>query len=212
MNGDKHLFLNRQRTYWENGKESAVFEAAVCDDCGRIALVGKIESRRLVQASKPEEEVEYYYLGADDNVDIEDDDIEDETDGKKEVFYLCPICGAIVAENEIHNLPCDCGKENYIKVIKAKILKTGARCGNCHTGHYKRLYLGNDAARLFWQPLCMKNFPKSNIAFCVLVIYFLNSVFGYFINQGIWESHKNRGVCCYNKLRIIFHKSVDFSH
>lgn len=60
--------------------------------------------------------------------------------------YLCPICGAIVAENEIHNLPCDCGKENYIKVIKAKILKIGARCGNCHTGHYKRLYLGNDAA------------------------------------------------------------------
>ena len=146
LNGDKHLFLNRQRTYWENGKESAVFEAAVCDDCGRIALVGKIESRRLVQASKLEEKVEYYYLGADDNVDIEDDDIEDETDGKKEVFYLCPICGAIVAENEIHNLPCDCGKENYIKVIKAKIFKIGARCGNCHTGHYKRLYLGNDAA------------------------------------------------------------------
>ena len=146
LNGDRKLFLNRQRTYFDSGKESAVFEAAVCDDCGRIALVGKIEGRKLVQASKLEEEVEYYYLATDDNTDIEDDDIEDETDGKKEVFYLCPICGAIVAENEIHNLPCDCGKENYIKVIKAKILKVGARCGNCHTGHYKRLYLGNDAA------------------------------------------------------------------
>ena len=146
LNGDKRLFLNRQRTYWEGGKESAVFEAAVCDDCGRIAIVGKIESRKLAQASKLEEKVEYYYLDSDDNINIEDDDIDDETDGKKEVFYLCPICGAIVAENEIHNLPCDCGKENYIKVIKAKILKIGARCGNCHTGHYKRLYLGNDAA------------------------------------------------------------------
>lgn len=146
LNGDRKLFLNRQRTYFDSGKDSAVFEAAVCDDCGRIALVGKIESRRLVQASKLEEEVEYYYLAADDNTDIEDDDIEDETDGKKEVFYLCPICGAIVAESEIHNLPCDCGKENYIKVVKAKILKVGARCGNCHIGHYKRLYLGNDAA------------------------------------------------------------------
>ncbi len=146
LNGDKRLFLNRQRTYWEGGKESAVFEAAVCDDCGRIAIVGKIESRKLAQASKLEEKVEYYYLDSDDNINIEDDDIDDENDGKKEVFYLCPICGAIVAENEIHNLPCDCGKENYIKVIKAKILKIGARCGNCHTGHYKRLYLGNDAA------------------------------------------------------------------
>lgn len=146
LGGDKRLFLNRQRTYRNEGNESAVFEAAVCNDCGRIALVGKIESRRLVQASKLKEQVEYYYLDADDNTDIEDDDIEDEIDEKKEAFYLCPICGAIVAENEIHNLPCDCGKENYVKIIKAKILKNGARCGNCHIGHYKRLYLGNDAA------------------------------------------------------------------
>lgn len=146
LNGDKRLFLNRQKTHLENGKESAVFEAAVCNDCGRIALAGKIENRRLVQASKLNEEIEYYYPFADDNADIEDDDIEDETDEKKEVFYLCPICGAIVAENEIHNPPCDCGKENYIKVIRAKLLKIGAKCGNCHTGHYKRLYLGNDAA------------------------------------------------------------------
>ncbi|MCH5323867.1 MAG: DEAD/DEAH box helicase [Eubacterium sp.] len=142
---ENKLFLNRQRSYFSNGNTYAVFEAAVCDDCGRIALVGRIENRKLVQASKLEEAVEYYYLDVDDNNDIEDDDSEAENE-KKEVFYLCPLCGAIVSENEIHNLPCDCGKENYIKVIKAKILKSGARCGNCHTGAYKRLYLGNDAA------------------------------------------------------------------
>ncbi len=152
LNGEKKLFLNRQRSCFNSGKESAVFEAAVCDNCGRIAVVGKIENRRLIQASKLEEEVEYYYLDTDDNTDIEDDDIEDDINRKKEIFYLCPICGAIVAENEIHNMPCDCGKENYIKVVKAKILKIGPRCGNCHTGThkhtgtYKRLYLGNDAA------------------------------------------------------------------
>lgn len=146
LNGDKRLFLNRQKTYWENGKESAVFEVAVCDDCGRIALVGKTEDRRFAQVSKLEDKVEYYYIATDDNTDIEDDDYEDENDRKREGFYLCPICGAIVAENEIHNLPCDCGKENYIKIIQAKTLKTGVKCGNCHTGHYKRLYLGNDAA------------------------------------------------------------------
>lgn len=146
LDGDRKLFLNRQRTYLHNGKEAAVFEVAVCDDCGRIAIVGKVVSRRLIQASKLDEKVEYYYLDADDNVNIEDDDIEENSDEKKEVFYLCPICGALVPENEIHNLPCDCGKENYIKVVKARMLKTGARCGNCHTGMYKRLYLGNDAA------------------------------------------------------------------
>lgn len=147
LNGKKKLFLNRRKTYLQNGNESAVFEVAVCDDCGKIALIGKIKNRRLVQASKPEEKVDYYYLDSDANDDIDDeDDIQDEFDKMKEPFYLCPICGAIVAENEIHDPPCDCGKENYIKVIKAKVLKIGARCGNCHTGHYKRLYLGNDAA------------------------------------------------------------------
>lgn len=146
LHNERKLFLNRQRTCFNNGRESAVFEVAVCDDCGRIAIVGKIENRRLVQAGKLEEKVEYYYLAADDNADIDDDDLEDGADEKKEVFCLCPICGAIVPENEKHNLPCDCGEENYIRIIKAKILKIGARCGNCHTGHYKRMYLGNDAA------------------------------------------------------------------
>ena len=142
---EKQLFLNRKRTYYSNGNSYAVFETAVCDDCGRIALVGKIENKKLVQASKLEEAVEYYYLAADDNDEIEDDDTE-ENENKKEIYYICPICGAIIAENELHNLPCDCGKENYIKVVKLKALQNGARCGNCHTGVYKRLYLGNDAA------------------------------------------------------------------
>lgn len=146
LDENKKLFLNRQRTYFNNGKESAVFEVAACEDCGRIAIVGKNISGNFIQASKLEEEVEYYYLDKDDNIEIEDEDIESEIDNKKEVFYICLKCGAIVAENEIHNLPCDCGKENYIKVVKAKMLKIGARCGNCHTGVYKRLYLGNDAA------------------------------------------------------------------
>lgn len=148
----KKLFLNRQKTYVDDDTESSVFEVAVCNDCGRIALVGKIEDRKLVQASKLEDKVEYYYFDIDDNTDIEDEDsldIETEDPGNKdnkEKFYLCPICGAIVAENEIHNLPCECGKDKYVKIIKAKALKTGARCGNCHIGHYKRFYLGNDAA------------------------------------------------------------------
>lgn len=71
LNGDKRLFLNRQRTYRENNKESAVFEVAVCDDCGRIAVVGKIENRKLVQASKLEEQAEYYYFDVDDNTKLQ---------------------------------------------------------------------------------------------------------------------------------------------
>ena len=144
---NKKLFLNRQKQYYIAGKQHAVFEIALCDDCGRIALVGKIENRHLMQTSKLEEKVEYFYLLDDDNDDLSDDEIIDAGESLgKEYFYVCPYCGGIVAEGEQHNLPCDCGKEHYIKVVKAKILKNGARCGNCCSGTYKRFYLGNDAA------------------------------------------------------------------
>lgn len=144
---DKKLFLNRQKKYCENGKENNVFEIAICEDCGRIAVVGKVEDRKLLQTSKLEEKVEFFYLDDDDNDEIEDEElIDEEVSLKKEYYYLCPICGAIVAANEVHNLPCDCGREHYVRVVKAKILKMGARCGNCCRGAYKRLYLGNEAA------------------------------------------------------------------
>ena len=147
LDDSKKLFLNRQKKYFENGNEHTVFEISICEDCGRIAVVGKVENRKLLQTSKLEEKVEYFYLESDDNSEIDDEDLLDEDVSlKKEYYYLCPICGGIVAANELHNPPCDCGKENYIKVVKAKVLKTGARCGNCCRGAYKRLYLGNEAA------------------------------------------------------------------
>ncbi len=137
------LFLTRQKTCYENNSQYAVFEIAVCDECGKYSIVGKIDNNHLEQVGKLDESVEYFYLTQDNN-----DEIEEETDEKtkKEYYYLCPHCGAIVEENRIKNLPCDCNKNDYIKIIKANQLKLGARCGNCHRGVYKRLYLGNDAA------------------------------------------------------------------
>ena len=53
------MFLNRQKKYYENGKESTVFEIAICEDCGRIAVVGKIEDRKLLQTSKLEDKTSF---------------------------------------------------------------------------------------------------------------------------------------------------------
>jgi len=143
----KKLSLTRQKYYFENTKQYPVFEVSVCDECGKIAFVGKVENKHLVQTSKLQEKVDFYYFAEDKNNDFEDDDDSIElNDSKEETFFLCPICGAIVAEDEVHNPPCDCGTENYIKVIKARHLQIGSRCGNCHRGTYKRFYLGNEAA------------------------------------------------------------------
>ena len=140
----KKLFLIRQKFYYTNNKQYAVFESSICDECGKFALVGKIVDNQLVQVSKLGEDVDYFFLAEEENSDIEDD--EDIEEKKLEHYYLCTHCGSIVLEEQIKNLPCDCGKNDYIKVVKARKMETGSRCGNCHRGIYKRLYLGNDAA------------------------------------------------------------------
>lgn len=139
---EKKLFLTRQKKYFIYNNEYAVFEIALCDECGKYALVGQIKDKHLVQASKLNEEVDYFYLADDENNEIEDE----ETDSKSEYFYLCPHCGSIVSEGQINNPACNCNKNDYIKIVKAKQLTLGARCGNCHRGTYQRFYLGNDAA------------------------------------------------------------------
>jgi hypothetical protein len=155
LSPEKHLFLTRQKYCYSYNKPYAVFEVALCDECGKFAIVGKEEQdKHLVQGNKLDEKVAYYFLADEENNEIEEDD---EENGKLEHYYLCPHCGAIVPEDQIKYLPCDCGKEDYIKVVKARVLSLGARCGNCHRGTYKRFYLGNDAATSVLQHPYMKN-------------------------------------------------------
>lgn len=142
LSPNKKLFLTRQKKYFYDKKEYTVFEIALCDECGKYALVGQIKDKHLLQASKMNEEVEYFYFASDLTDEVEDE--EDET--KFEFFYLCPHCGAVVSEYQIKNMPCDCDSNDHIKIVKAKILSNGARCGNCQRGTYQRFYLGNDAA------------------------------------------------------------------
>lgn len=158
LSPEKNLFLTRQKTQSINNQVYSVFEIALCDECGKFAIVGKIESNHLVQANKLDEKVAYYFLADEENDEIDDD--EDEN-SKLEHYYLCPHCGAIVSEGQIKNFPCDCGKNDYVKVVKARDLSLGARCGNCHRGTYKRLYLGNDAATSVLATSLYEELPES---------------------------------------------------
>ena len=149
LNQEKKLFLSRQKTYYKDNEQYAVFEIAICDQCGRFALVGQIKDKRLVQCGKLGQKVEYFYLDEDDNGEELENELEigmDSSNNKKEVYYLCPHCGAIIEEDAIKNKPCDCNQNDYIKIIKARELKSGPKCGTCNIGNYKRLYLGNDAS------------------------------------------------------------------
>lgn len=136
------LFLTRKKHYFENDNQYCVFEIALCDDCGKFAIVGKVDNGYLVQSGKLSEDVEYFYLESEDNEEIDDE----EDSSSKNVYYLCKGCGAIYSVDDPRACKCNCENKSYIKIVKAKDLINGARCGNCKTGVYKRFYLGNDAA------------------------------------------------------------------
>lgn len=148
LNKNKKLFLTRQKSYIENESAYAVFEVGICNECGRYAIIGKLENNQLKQANKLSDQLDYFFLASEDNNDIEDESVQEPDNQKNnnERYYLCTQCGTLISKDQIKNFHCDCGKEKYIEVIKAQSKESGATCGNCHIGNYQRFYLGNDAA------------------------------------------------------------------
>jgi len=128
-------------------KTAKMFEIAVCEDCGEIAIVGKIVNDKLLRASILEERSFYQVNNNEDLYEDEDDESKDDLKSKnlkkKEdtTFYLCKTCGAIVADDEAHNSWCTCGNTQKIKI--SKLPKDG--CLNC-SGTLRRFNLGYDAA------------------------------------------------------------------
>ena len=78
-----------------------------------------------------------------DEEDNSKDDLKTKTKKEKEdtVFYLCKTCGAIIADDEVHNSWCTCGNTQKIKI--SKLPKDD--CLNCG-GTLRRFNLGYDAA------------------------------------------------------------------
>ena len=132
-----------------NEKSAKMFEIAVCEDCGEIAIVGKVVNDKLVRASILEER-SFYQVRFDDDITENDEVVNDKEEdskskGKKKTedtkFYLCKTCGAIIPEDETHNNWCTCG--NTLPIAISKL--TRDKCLNCE-GTLRRFNLGYDAA------------------------------------------------------------------
>lgn len=128
-------------------KTAKMFEIAVCEDCGEIAILGKVSNGKLLRASNMDERT-YYQVQHDqdlyeDEEDNSKDDFKTKTKKEKEdtVFYLCKTCASIVPDDEVHNSWCTCGNTQKIKI--SKLPKDD--CLNCG-GTLRRFNLGYDAA------------------------------------------------------------------
>lgn len=162
----KKLMLNRNRSVAIDREDWKVFECAVCDDCGRIAVAGKEVDGRLEFAnSSYDPDIEYYLLRDSRDTDLEaDEEDDDETEdiGKND-YLLCPKCGAIIHESLKSDPPCTCGLDHYVRLRKAR--KSGVRgdgkCPSCNFGTFKTFYLGYDAATAVLGTSLFEELPES---------------------------------------------------
>ena len=147
---ENSLSLIRKDYFYPSYEKTAkMFEIAVCEDCGEIAIVGKIENEnKLVRASAFNER-NFFQVHSNNDLHEEvenENNKEDNTKTKRKKienteFYLCKSCGAIVPIDESHNKWCTCGNTQKIKISKL----SKHNCLICG-GNLRRFNLGYDAA------------------------------------------------------------------
>lgn len=145
----KQLSLNRSASITVDGKPRAMFEAAICTDCGRTALTGKLNADGVLaqQSSKNgKDDADYFVIKLpEDNIWYSDED--DDDSKAADEYIVCSICGAMRSDNGSSRYPCDHGPDAYVRLHKAKRSATGrCRCPACGTGDLRRFYLGSEAA------------------------------------------------------------------
>lgn len=151
---NRQMMLTRQERTQDG---QAVFEVAICQDCGRLALVGQAGEYLTQVARKTDRdpnECDYFLLWDDDEEQIVFDDEqqgdEDEVQATDESDYVvCACCGKIdgKANLQFGNI-CDCENPEYIPIKRVNRTKAGntAKCPACGHGEFRAFYLGNEAA------------------------------------------------------------------
>ena len=148
LDENKKMFLHRSK-YTDDG-EFRIFEAARCDDCGRIGIAGKEVHGFLEFSNDRWDKTTEVFLLQEQNEKWDDsDDEEDAANGiDKNDYLICSKCGKILHESQRAEFDCDCNSANLVRIRRADVRNSvgETRCPCCNTGHMKLFYLGYDAA------------------------------------------------------------------
>ena len=166
----KHLYLQRKLESHdaESGTSTAVFEAAICTDCGRMALVGREDAGVLRHFARKgiDDASEYFYVReSSDGELMEEPEDEEEHDEGYDDYVVCPICGAISTEADCKfTSPCEHARSNYVRVRKVTKSRNGtAKCPACGFGSFRRFYLGSEAATAVLGTELFEQLPSEDI-------------------------------------------------
>mgnify|MGYP005758304317 CR=1 FL=1 len=142
--------LTRKEMY---GGKVKMFEVGVCDDCGKIVIIGKHSDGKLVRAGVSDDREYYQIIENGDKID-NDEDLSDDR------FILCKNCGALIEADQAHNDWCVCG--NCAPVTTKRI--KNEKCLNCG-GNLRRLQLGYDAATAVIATSLFEQIPETTVTF-----------------------------------------------
>lgn len=174
LKSPKHLYLHRKLQSAEFSEQSttSVFEAAVCTDCGRMAIVGRENGGYLCQSSRRgvEDDSEYFYIKEDTDGELLEDEDDNAQDGSED-YIICALCGAIASEADVklnsgsnHKYFCDHDSSNWVRVRRIH-RKEGrpAKCPACGFGSFRRFYLGSEAATAVLGTELFEQLPSEEI-------------------------------------------------
>ncbi len=147
----KRLFLEARKTWYENGQEFKVFEAATCRHCHAIFLLGKESASGILEQASylPDEDPRAVYLLSDSVSDSDDEHTLAEAGEKAEAYELCPVCGKLFR----YGAKRDCGHDDYATVSVQKItldndrrtLTKCPKCENSSTDVLRSFFVGQEA-------------------------------------------------------------------
>ncbi len=151
---NKKLFLTRKTEHTEpDGTKFAVFEAAVCNHCHALFLIGAEKEHRLVQSSYwTENELNHVFLLGDSVSDSDDELSLLDADTETEQYEVCAYCGFLRKSGQVHPPRCEHGEAAMVKLVSAHV--TGGahaltKCPACEhsnsTGVLRKFFTGQEA-------------------------------------------------------------------
>ena len=147
----KRLFLEARKVYHENGQEYKVFEAATCNNCHSIFLLGRESSEGVLEQASfvPEEEPRCVYLLSNSISDSDDEHTLDEAGETVDAFELCPVCGKLTRVGAKRG--CEHTQVSTVPVQRIK-LKEGRhaltkcpKCENTSSSILRSFFVGQEA-------------------------------------------------------------------
>jgi len=164
LSGEKQVSLVRKE-YVRDSDQSVhrMFEFAICQRCGDIALVGAVENdketgKQILNSNNPlsffyaQKELHYFHIVRNDSdksgeveENIENDDVEFEGT-EQDDYWLCPECGEIAKGAKP---TCEHNSDNFVHLrslnIKSFKSSIADKCLFCFSGNYQRFSLGEEA-------------------------------------------------------------------